>query len=131
MSGNGEAIGAVQGGPKMILRLEGLVVLIGAAVAYHAVDGNWWLFAILFLVPDISMLGYLSNPALGAKIYNLGHSYVLPAILLAIFLSMGHPLGVAIAIIWIAHIGFDRFAGYGLKYESAFGATHLGRIGRK
>lgn len=131
MSDNREAMGAVQGGPKMILRLEGLVVLIGAAVAYHAVDGNWWLFAILFLVPDISMLGYLSNPVLGAKLYNLGHSYVLPAILLAIFLWTGHPLGVAITIIWIAHIGFDRFAGYGLKYESAFGATHLGRIGRK
>ena len=131
MSGNGEAMGAVQGGPKLILRLEGLVVLIGAAVAYHAVDGNWWLFAILFLVPDISMLGYLSNPALGAKLYNLGHSYVLPAILLAIFLWTGNALGVATAIIWIAHVGFDRFAGYGLKYESAFGATHLGRIGRK
>ena len=131
MFDGGAAKGAVQGGPKLILRIEGLVVLIGAALAYRAVDGNWWLFAILFLVPDISMLGYLSNPALGARLYNLAHSYVLPAILLAMFLWIGNPLGVAIAIIWIAHIGFDRFAGYGLKYESSFGATHLGRIGRK
>jgi Domain of unknown function (DUF4260) len=30
----------------------------------------------------------------------------------------------------IAHIGFDRMLGYGLKYASGFGDTHLSRIGR-
>ena len=43
------------------------------------------------------------------------------------------PLGVmgGLALIWAAHIGFDRALGYGLKYPSGFGDTHLGRIGGK
>ena len=35
------------------------------------------------------------------------------------------------ALIWAAHIGFDRALGYGLKYPTSFGETHLGRIGRR
>ena len=34
-------------------------------------------------------------------------------------------------MIWLAHIGFDRALGYGLKYSAGFGFTHLGRIGKK
>ena len=32
--------------------------------------------------------------------------------------------------ILIAHTGMDRAAGYGVKLASAFGDTHLGRIGK-
>ncbi|MDU3890869.1 MAG: DUF4260 family protein [Serratia liquefaciens] len=35
------------------------------------------------------------------------------------------------ALIWGAHIGFDRALGYGLKYASGFADTHLGGLGRK
>lgn len=35
----------------------------------------------------------------------------------------------SVALIAVAHIGFDRALGYGLKYSSAFTHTHLGRIG--
>ena len=35
-----------------------------------------------------------------------------------------------IACIWAAHVGFDRLLGYGLKYGTSFGDTHLGRRGR-
>ncbi|MDD9911252.1 MAG: DUF4260 family protein, partial [Ahrensia sp.] len=37
---------------------------------------------------------------------------------------------LAIALIWAAHISGDRALGYGLKYESNFKHTHLGKIGR-
>jgi hypothetical protein len=44
-----------------------------------------------------------------------------------------HASGVQIltevAIIWAAHIGFDRVLGYGLKYPTAFADTHLSQIG--
>ena len=40
------------------------------------------------------------------------------------------PLILLIAMIWLAHIGFDRALGYGLKYERGFGFTHMGRIGK-
>jgi hypothetical protein len=36
-----------------------------------------------------------------------------------------------LALIWAAHVGFDRMLGYGLKYPTAFGDTHMGRIGRQ
>ena len=43
----------------------------------------------------------------------------------------GLPAAMAGALIWIAHIGFDRALGYGLKYATGFRDTHLGRIGRR
>ena len=43
---------------------------------------------------------------------------------------MAAPLMLSIAMIWLAHIGFDRALGYGLKYAGGFGFTHLGRIGK-
>ena len=42
----------------------------------------------------------------------------------------GVPIAAAGGLIWTAHIGFDRALGYGLKYPTGFGDTHLGRIGR-
>ena len=79
------------------------------------------------LVPDVSMLGYLFSKKLGAYVYNLFHSYTLPAALLAFGFFVGQPLTVSIALIWFAHIGMDRMIGYGLKYRSNFKDTHLSR----
>jgi hypothetical protein len=67
----------------------------------------------------------------GAIAYNLAHTYAPPlAFTLAGFLG-GVPAAAAGGLIWIAHVGFDRALGYGLKYSSGFGDTHLGRIGRR
>jgi hypothetical protein len=33
-----------------------------------------------------------------------------------------------LCVIWVAHIGFDRLLGYGLKYPTAFKDTHLGKV---
>jgi len=122
--------GAVLGGVRLLLRLEGLV-LAAAAVAFYAHQGgSWWLFAVLFLAPDISFTAYLAGPRVGAAVYNAVHSTLAPAALLAIGFSAGQPLVAGIATIWLAHIGVDRLAGYGLKYADGFGFTHLGRIGR-
>jgi len=40
----------------------------------------------------------------------------------------GRETGVAISLIWIAHIGIDRVLGYGLKYPTAFKDTHLQKV---
>lgn len=108
-----------------------MTILAGAAMAYHVIGASWWLFAALFLVPDISMLGYLRSTRFGAMLYNAGHTYAVPGILLAAAPWAGHPLLQALALIWIAHIGFDRLVGYGLKYGVSFNATHLGWVGRR
>ncbi len=128
------AIGAAQGfatgTPKTILRMEGGAVLMAALAGYAALGGGWGMFALLFLAPDLSMLGYLGGRRLGAAAYNLGHSYASPAILAACGVGLAQPQLVPLALIWCAHIGFDRLLGYGLKYADAFGHTHLGLMGK-
>jgi hypothetical protein len=119
------AIGTVTGSPKIILQLEAAGVLVAAVIAYAWNGRGWLMFALLFLAPDISMLGYLGGRKLGAGIYNFAHTYILPAALAAYGLYLSQPLALNIALIWIAHIGFDRLLGFGLKYQTAFRHTHL------
>lgn len=119
---------AVTGVPRTWLRLEGAATLVVAGYLYARGGDAWWLFAALFLVPDLSFLGYLAGPRVGASAYNALHSYLVPLLLAAGLLAMGR--SVAVPLVWIAHIGFDRMLGYGLKYPTAFHDTHLGRIGR-
>lgn len=118
--------GVVHGIPRTLLRAEGLVVLIVATIAYSRIEGGWLLYAVLFFLPDLSMLGYLAGPRRGAALYNLGHSYTAPALLGAIGIGSGVPELIAAALIWVAHIGFDRAVGYGFKYATGFAHTHLG-----
>ena len=121
---------AVTGTPRVLLRLEGACVLIIAIVLYSRLAESWWLFAILFLAPDLSFLGYLAGPRIGAIAYNLLHTITGPILLALAGLFVPYEPAVAVALIWLAHCGFDRALGYGLKYEAGFGFTHLGRIGR-
>ena len=113
--------------PPALLRIEGAVLLLLSVVLYSLTGGSWLLFVLLFLVPDLSMLGYLSGPRTGAVSYNLSHTYVLPGLLAALGLFTGTPLLVSLALVWFAHIGFDRMVGFGLKYPTGFFDTHLHR----
>ena len=124
------APGAVTGGVKTLLRLEGLTLMVGMVVLYATWDGSWWVFAVLFFVPDLSFLAYLAGPKTGAIVYNIAHSYMAPVALMTLGFGLAAPLTLSIAMIWLAHIGFDRALGYGLKYAAGFSFTHLGRIGR-
>jgi Domain of unknown function (DUF4260) len=121
---------AVNGTPRALLRIEGAFILAIAIVLYWRLGESWWLFAILFLAPDLSFLGYLAGPRAGAIAYNLLHTITGPILLALAALSVPYEPAMAIALIWLAHCGFDRALGYGLKYEAGFGFTHLGRIGR-
>ncbi|MBC9882367.1 DUF4260 domain-containing protein [Bradyrhizobium sp. INPA01-394B] len=123
--------GAATGGVNILLRLEGLTLFAGMVVLYWAWDGSWWVFALLFLVPDLSFLAYLVDAKFGALVYNAAHSYMAPVALLTLGFGLASPLTLSIALIWLAHIGIDRALGYGLKYAAGFGFTHLGRIGRQ
>jgi hypothetical protein len=126
---NAEAAGAVVGVPRSILRLEGAALALGAGFFYWRLDGSWILFAILFLAPDLSFLAYLLSPRAGAMAYNAAHATLAPLAVLALGVWLGSVIAEQIALIWLAHVGFDRALGYGLKYSSAFADTHLGRIG--
>ncbi len=112
-----------------ILRVEGLMILLAALVAYVILGFNWSLLLLLILVPDLFMAGYLKNTSWGATLYNIGHTYSLPLVLLGVNFVFHVPKLLPFALIWIAHIGMDRMLGFGLKHSSGFKDTHLGRIG--
>ena len=114
--------------PAVLLRLEG-AALLGASAALYA-DGGWsWLaYALLFLAPDLSLLGYLGGPRLGAVAYDAAHFAATPAVLGVLGVIGGSDVLVQIGLVWLGHIGIDRLLGYGLKYPSAFRDTHLQKV---
>jgi Domain of unknown function (DUF4260) len=113
-----------------LLRFEGLAMAAFSVFLYARTGLSWWLFAALFLAPDLSMLGYLAGPCWGARIYNAVHTYITPAALALCGLFLHEHVALAVAFIWASHIGMDRMLGYGLKYADGFGYTHLGRLGK-
>lgn len=121
--------GAVVGSTRLLLRAEGALTLLIAAAIYRHLGGAPSTFALWFLVPDLTLLGYLAGPRVGAAVYNAGHAQLLPLTLGLWGLATHTPAALLAACIWVAHIGFDRMLGYGLKAATAFGDTHLGRVG--
>jgi len=114
--------------PSWLLRLEGLAVAVGALVLYFNADYGWLLLVLLILAPDLSMFGYVGGPAVGAVIYDVVHTYTLPVGLGVIGVVADSSTATQIALIWLTHIGVDRFLGYGLKYPTGFKDTHLQRV---
>lgn len=114
---------------RLILRAEGVGALAAALALYATLGGSWWTFALLFLAPDLAMIFYAAGPRVGAIAYNLAHSYLGPVIVGLVGVAIA-PALITVAAIWVAHIGFDRALGYGLKRAGGFRDTHLGRIGR-
>ena len=114
--------------PALLLHIEEAALLIAAVLLYAQFHLSWLLFAVLFLAPDLFMLGYLLDSRVGAAIYNFGHLLTVPLVLFVVAYTAHRPTLLAIAIIWAAHIAFDRLLGYGLKYPSAFKDTHLQHI---
>ena len=72
----------VTGGLRTLLRLEGLTLFVGMTLLYAVWDGSWWIYAMLFLVPDLSFAAYLVGPRAGAIVYNAAHSYMAPMTLM-------------------------------------------------
>ena len=114
--------------PRWLLHVEGVSILASALYFYHAGHYRWWLFAVLFLSPDLFMLGYLKDAKWGAATYNMVHTLVGPFLLLAVALLLPATACISYALIWLGHIGFDRALGYGLKYPTFFKDTHLQHI---
>ena len=121
----------VSGTPRVLLRMEGLAMLIAALAGYYAIGGSWALFAALLLLPDLALVAYVSGPRTGALAYNAVHTYFGPLGLAALAYLGITPTAWPICLVWLAHIEMDRALGLGLKFPSAFQNTHLGTIGRR
>ncbi len=112
--------------PTTLLRAEGLALLLAATYLFHLSGRSWGFYAAVFLLPDLGMLGYLAGPRWGAWIYNLTHTTVLPlAWGLGLAALKVAPAAFALPVLWLAHIGFDRCLGFGLKRPEGFSRTHL------
>jgi Domain of unknown function (DUF4260) len=90
-----------------------------ALIGYAQSGYSWWLFAALILVPDVSMFGYLINPSIGAASYKPcahAHSADSASLRGGTIRQYAAPCG---------RHDPDRALGYGLKYATGFGDTHL------
>jgi hypothetical protein len=114
--------------PRVLLRVEGAALFLGAVVLYFWADYPWWLLLVLALAPDLSMLGYSAGSRIGSVTYDAAHTTVLPIALGAVGVLADADVAVQLALIWLAHIGADRALGYGLKYPTHFKDTHLQRV---
>ncbi|NMM91671.1 hypothetical protein B2J88_46560 [Rhodococcus sp. SRB_17] len=101
-----------------IHRVEGAVIAVAAATLFVLGGFSWWWLPALFLVFDLSFIGYAIGNQTGAFGYNLVHNYVAPTVLVAaygILLAVGSALWplAFIAGCWFFHVGADRAMGYG------------------
>jgi Domain of unknown function (DUF4260) len=109
--------------------VEGLALLLGAVALYLHAGYEWWLFLLLLLTPDVSGAGYLFGRSTGAAVYDAAHIEALPIALGVAGVLADSNLSIQLALIWLAHIGMDRAAGYGLKYPARHHKdTHLQRV---
>lgn len=116
---------------KQIISAEYLVAAILVAVFYVVVGGfAWYWLPVLFLVFDISMVGYAINNRIGALTYNIGHSLIGPGLLAVIYIATSSEDILFVTLLWLFHIFVDRAMGYGLKHVEGFHHTHLGKIGK-
>lgn len=116
--------------PVVVQRLGGAAMFVAATVAWFTSGFGWLPFVLLLFAFDLFMLGYLAGPKVGAAVYNLGHSLILPSLCVVAFLLSERDWALALSCLWFAHIGVDLAFGYGLKYPEGFHATHLGTIGK-
>ncbi|MFJ7753539.1 DUF4260 domain-containing protein [Peribacillus muralis] len=113
---------------KKLLHTEGLIIFFAMVYVYSLYDFSWWMFLLLLFSPDVSMVAYLFDEHAGAKVYNVFHTYTLPIFLILSAIYLRLDVLLMIGLIWTAHIGMDRFFGYGLKYATSFKATHIQRV---
>ena len=114
---------------KILLKLEELGSLLLGMYLFATLEISWWWFVGLFFVPDFSMLGYLAGPKIGAWTYNFFHLKLLGVSVYLLGVFAGSLVIQLAGIVVFSHAAFDRVMGYGLKYETGFKDTHLGKIG--
>ena len=117
---------------KTVVHAEYLFAAVLTGIFFVVVgDFQWYWLIILFLVFDLSAIGYLVNNRVGAFTYNLGHSLIGPVLLMGYFALSSNESVLFVALLWLFHIFVDRTLGYGLKHTKGFHHTHLGKIGKK
>lgn len=109
-------------------RTLGALIAYFAALAFISAGFKWYWLFICFLLFDISMIGYIRNPRIGALLYNFGHGFITPVLLMLAGYAVDSKLLLFVSLSWIFHIAIDRTFGYGLKKPDSFKHTDLGNL---
>jgi hypothetical protein len=115
---------------KTIIQLEELGMLVLSIFLFNLLPFEWWWFFVLFLSPDISMLGYIAGNKVGAILYNIFHHKGIGIALYISGFALDNDVLKLAGLILFGHASFDRMMGYGLKTFEGFKSTHLGTIGK-
>jgi hypothetical protein len=114
---------------KNILKAEYIGLLALAIYLFTLLDYAWWVYAALFFLPDIGILGYLIHNRIGAYTYNILHHQGIAVVLYLGGVYLVSPALMLAGVVMLGHANFDRIFNYGLKYVDSFRHTHLGNIG--
>ncbi|HEY3311126.1 MAG TPA: DUF4260 domain-containing protein [Anaerolineales bacterium] len=114
---------------KTLLKLEALALFVLSIFLFSRLPYPWWWYPLLFFVPDLSMVGYLRDPRVGAIVYNFVHHHAFSIGLYLLGFYLVIPLLQLAGVILLGHSNLDRLLGYGLKHTDSFQNTHLGEIG--
>ena len=114
---------------KLLLKLEDFSKFLAIYLVWLYLGYSWWVFFLVLLLPDLSMLGYLGDARTGAILYNLFHHYATGIVCSFGGFILDNQILLMSGLILIAHTAMDRVFGYGLKYQKGFKYTHLGELG--
>jgi hypothetical protein len=112
---------------KYLLQAEAIAPFIISVVLLNMLPIHfaWWVWILLFLAPDISMIGYAVNNKVGAFVYNLFHHQLGAVVVWAIGVLLHQPQMELVGLILLGHSSLDRAMGFGLKTVEGFKYTHL------
>lgn len=110
---------------NILIQLEEFTVFLGCIYLFSRLNFRWWWFPVLLLVPDLSMIGYFINPAVGAILYNIVHFKGTGVAIGLLGLARGDRKLMLVGIMLFAHASMDRAIGTGLKYFDGFWHTSL------
>lgn len=115
---------------KRLLQFEEAAILATCILLLYGspLHLTWRQYLLLFFSPDLGMIGYTVNPAVGAFTYNLTHHKATCLIVTGIGYYCAIPFVPVLGILFLAHSAFDRVLGYGLKYPDDFKHTSIGQL---
>ena len=107
-----------------ILGLTAAATGIAVIVSQHT---SWWQLVVFAMAPDISLffgmsagLGRGQLHPRAVPFYNAVHRFWVPAFLVVVAVLLHQLAWAAAGLAWIAHIGFDRSLGFGLRTPEGF-----------
>ncbi|WP_295119561.1 DUF4260 domain-containing protein [uncultured Chitinophaga sp.] len=118
---------------KHLLRAEAIAPFILSVVLLNIMPLHfaWWAWILIFLAPDLSMLGYLFGNKAGAVVYNVFHHQLVAVVIWVVGLLLHQPYVEFTGLVLLGHSSLDRVMGIGLKLPEGFSFTHLGVVGKK